>query len=70
MKPLRIVKHQPIAGSTEVDYASYMFGNEELGIPWCAGYAVGYMLAQKYLRSKNKSVLNILELKPEELVSS
>lgn len=23
--------------STDVDYSAYMFGNEEMGIPWCAG---------------------------------
>ena len=61
-------KYKTIVESTEVDYVSYMFGNEELEIPWCAGYAVGYMLVQKYLSIAKKSVIDILELKPEFLL--
>lgn len=53
---------------TDVDYGSYMFGNDEGGIPWCAGYAVGFFLVQKYLCITNESVVDILELKPELLL--
>lgn len=61
-------KYKDIAESTEADYVSYMFGNEEMGIPWCAGYAVGYMLVQKYLQCTGKSIITILEVKPEQLL--
>lgn len=61
-------KYKEIVTDTEVDYVSYMFGNEETEIPWCAGYAVGYMLVQKYLQITGQSVKEILELKPELLL--
>lgn len=61
-------KYKAVAESTEVDYASYMFGNSEMGIPWCAGYAVGYMLVQDYLKATNKTVCEILEVKPEQVL--
>ena len=61
-------KYRQVVEKTDVDYASYMFGNEEMGIPWCAGYAVGYMLVQKYLRAANRSVADVLELKPEKFI--
>ncbi len=32
-----------------VDYARYMFGDESAGIPWCAGYAVGYRIVRRFL---------------------
>lgn len=53
------------AMDTGVDYEAYMFGNEEMGIPWCAGYAIGYMLVRRYLTSARKFAVDILELKPE-----
>lgn len=61
-------KYKVIAQSTEVDYASYMFGNEKIGIPWCAGYAVGYWLVRKYLTLTGESAAAILERKPELLL--
>lgn len=61
-------KYKAIAESTEVDYVSYMFGSIENEIPWCAGYAVGYMLVQNYLGITKKSVAEILELKPEVML--
>lgn len=61
-------KYKAVAESTEVDYVSYMFGSIENEIPWCAGYAVGYMLVQNYLGITKKSVVEILELKPEVML--
>lgn len=57
--------YHEIVLNTDVDYVSYMFGNEEKEIPWCAGYATGFMLVQKYLRLTGKTVVEILEIKPE-----
>lgn len=61
-------KYKAVAESTEVDYVSYMFGSVENEIPWCAGYAVGYMLVQNYLGITKKSVVEILEIKPEVML--
>ena len=61
-------KYKAVAESTEVDYVSYMFGSIENEIPWCAGYAVGYMLVQRYLGITKKSVVEILEHKPEVML--
>lgn len=54
--------------SVNPDYESYMFGSEEMGIPWCAGYAVGYMLVQKYLSRSQKTSADIIEMKPERIL--
>lgn len=43
------------------DYASYMFGNEGAGIPWCGGYAVGYYLVQKYLSTAKIDFRKLIE---------
>lgn len=60
--------YRNIVNETDVDYAKYMFGSEEMGIPWCAGYAIGYMIVQNYLKKSGNSVVSILETKPEELI--
>lgn len=61
-------KYKLVSDSTDVDYVSYMFGSAKEEIPWCAGYAVGYRIVQNYLRDTQKSVVDILELKPELLL--
>jgi uncharacterized protein YjaZ len=33
------------------DYRRFMFGDEAAGIPWCAGYTLGYRLVQNYLHT-------------------
>lgn len=58
-------KYRPKVLSTDLNYESYMFGNEEMGIPWCAGYAIGYMLVQRYLCRSNHTAAGIIEMKPE-----
>ena len=60
--------YKDIVYATDVVYEKYMFGSEELGIPWCAGYAIGYMLVQAYLKKNETNVIRILEKKPEELI--
>ncbi len=51
----------------DVDYGKYMFGGDN--IPWCAGYAVGYWLTQKYLQENTeKAFKEILEIKPIEIL--
>lgn len=47
--------------STDFDYVSLIFGDESKNIPWCAGYAVGYYLIQKYLQNTKKDFLELIE---------
>lgn len=61
-------KYQSIVTQQNIDYPTYMFGSEDAQIPWCAGYAIGYWLVQKYLRQTNQSAIDILEIKPELLL--
>lgn len=61
-------KYKSIWERTDVEYVKYMFGDEENEIPWCAGYSVGYMLVQKYLEHENKNIVDILKIKPEEMI--
>ena len=47
----------------------FMFGSEEKGIPWCAGYLTGYRIVQKYMeRHPYKSYLDLIDMDAEELL--
>lgn len=59
--------YKNIVNETNVDYDKYMFGSEEDDIPWCAGYAIGYMLVQNCLKQLGGSVTEILKNSPAEL---
>lgn len=61
-------KYESIWERTDVDYVKYMFGDKEHDIPWCAGYSVGYMLVQTYLRQEHKNIVDIVKIKPEEIL--
>ena len=61
-------KYKDIALSSDVDYEKYMFGDEKSGIPWCAGYAIGFRLVQNYLKRNKKTVTEILEIAPSEII--
>ena len=60
-------KYREIVSRNDVDYGAYMFGDAASGIPWCAGYAIGFMLAQKYLHATGQSSTDILELHPKHI---
>lgn len=49
----------------DVDYGKYMFGDHHSGIPWCAGYAIGYRIVQRFL-TKNPQITfkRLLEMRP------
>lgn len=51
-----------------MDYVKYMFGSEEDGIPWCAGYAIGYRVVQQYIKESGETVIGMLEKKPEDIL--
>lgn len=51
-----------------VDYCKYMFGDERAGIPWCAGYAIGFRIVQTFLASNpNVSFAKLLEMNPMDI---
>lgn len=51
-----------------VDYGKYMFGDESCGIPWCAGYAIGYRIVQQYLKSYSTTTFSqLLEMHPLDI---
>lgn len=60
--------YSKLALEQNVDYEKYMFGSRESNIPWCAGYAVGYWLIQNYLHRTQKRIIDILEVKPEDML--
>lgn len=63
-------KYKDIVSDTDVDYVKYMFGDKELGIPWCGGYKIGYMIVQNYLKKKDKKILEIIEVNPKEIIDA
>lgn len=53
---------------TDYDYEKYMFGDDELGIPWCAGYFFGYQIIDSFKKHYPQiSVKNLLEMSAEEI---
>lgn len=56
---------------TNVDYVKYMFGDAELGIPWCAGYFFGYKIIE-YFKKKysNISSKQMIEMNCEEIYAA
>lgn len=55
-------KYAPIVLRTDVDYETYMFGNAASGIPWCAGYAVGFAMVQDFLTKNPVDVTGLLTM--------
>ncbi|MGN0478048.1 MAG: DUF2268 domain-containing putative Zn-dependent protease [Hominenteromicrobium sp.] len=68
MQALWVQKYRAAAAEHDVDYETYMFGSEEAGIPWCAGYAVGFYLVHNYLKTHRKTVREILETNPKAML--
>lgn len=52
---------------TDVDYNKYMLG-DDIDIPWCAGYAIGFRIVQQYLKTHPlASMGELLELRPIDI---
>jgi Predicted Zn-dependent protease len=52
----------------DVDYCKYMFGDESIGIPWCAGYAIGHRIVNQFLiNNPNITFGMLLEMQPLEI---
>lgn len=53
---------------TDYDYEKYMFGDDEAGIPRCAGYFFGYQIIDSFRKLYPQiSVKNVLEMSSEEI---
>jgi len=53
---------------TDYDYVKYMFGDEEAGIPWCAGYFFGYQIIDSFKKHYPQiSFKNLMEMSSEEI---
>lgn len=53
---------------TNYDYGKYMFGNDDEGIPWCAGYFFGEKIIGYYKeRYKEIGFKNMIEMSAEEI---
>ena len=62
-------KYAELAQRTDVDYETYMFGSTDAGIPWCAGYAVGYALVQDFLyKNPQVDMPALLKLPPQQIL--
>lgn len=56
---------------TDVDYPKYMFGDESSGIPWCAGYTIGFRIVQAYLkRHPGTTMTALLETRPIDIFNA
>ncbi|KEZ88333.1 hypothetical protein IO99_02675 [Clostridium sulfidigenes] len=53
---------------TDVDYGKYMFGDDEEGIPWCAGYFFGYRIVEYFKRNyPYTSEKEMIEMNSDEI---
>ncbi|WP_346847444.1 DUF2268 domain-containing putative Zn-dependent protease [uncultured Clostridium sp.] len=53
---------------TDVDYGKYMFGDDEVGIPWCAGYFFGYRIVEYFKRNyPYTSEKEMIEMNSDEI---
>lgn len=53
---------------TNYDFSRYMFGDDEAGLPWCAGYFFGDKIISCYReRYKEISFKNMIEMSAEEI---
>lgn len=52
----------------DVDYFKYMFGDHNSEIPWCAGYAIGYRIIQRFLiNNPDTSFRKLIEINPIDI---
>lgn len=69
-KELWNIHYSKLLYETNFDYVTYMFGNDELGIPWCAGYFFGYKIIDSFKKLyPNISIKNMIEMNSDEILS-
>lgn len=60
--------YSKLLNETDVDYCKYMFGDDEAGIPWCAGYFFGYKIIHSLKkRHPHVSIKELIEMNSEEI---
>lgn len=63
-----------VKGFAEV--SSYMFGDEiaaqegyePVGLPYCAGYSVGYQVVQRFMEKHQKSIVELTKMSADEII--
>ena len=60
-------KYMPVLNGTDrTELEKYIFGDESLGLPWCAGYHFGYEIVKSYMKSNpDKNFNDLIETDPE-----
>jgi uncharacterized protein YjaZ len=57
-----------LLNEADYDYSKYMFGDDETGIPWCAGYFFGYKIIDSFKKCYPQiGVKNMIEMSSEEI---
>ena len=52
----------------DIEYRKYMFGDESIGIPWCAGYAIWYRIIRQFLiNTPGITFRKLLEMRPIDI---
>lgn len=60
--------YSKLLNETDADYGKYMFGDDEAGIPWCAGYFFGYKIIEYFKkRHPHTTVKEMIEISSEEI---
>ena len=60
--------YSKLLNETDADYGKYMFGDDEAGIPWCAGYFFGYKIIEYFKKHHPlTSVKEMIEISSEEI---
>jgi uncharacterized protein YjaZ len=60
--------YSKLLNETDADYGKYMFGDDEAGIPWCAGYFFGYRIIECFKEHHPlTSVKEMIEMSSEEI---
>ncbi|GFP75529.1 DUF2268 domain-containing putative Zn-dependent protease [Clostridium fungisolvens] len=62
--------YSKLLDETNFDYGTYMFGNEKLSIPWCAGYFFGYRIIDSFRKLyPDITTKALIEINSEEILS-
>lgn len=69
MEIWKIVRHHLASFDPEI-HSRFMFGDEQKGIPWCAGYLIGSNIIGKYFeKNPQKSFMDLINMESEEILS-
>lgn len=67
-RALGVTGFDKVRGYLFGDQPAEAFGYEKTGLPYCAGYTVGYQVVQAYLRNTGRSIVEATFTSAEEIV--